>query len=276
MDKEILNDKKLLTRFILKLRILPDTPALIQFIAGDEDYLRLCNRIVNATDDRSRELKLLRDVCLKQEFDFHFLKERLTPVARAFGLAEDESSYYELLGVARDADPDRIKKAFRKRVIEVQISASGQEFINLKTAYQILGDPSLRRKYDKTLQDVHLWKEKADHLSRIRTFRGFNSQNFQEADQNPSARTKVYYQLGGLFLLLIIVIFIFDFIYRQTTILDDDYSVKQKPMQEQKLTKAAMEQDSVPKNEKKSSKANALPEKIDNSHIQKQPLTGDY
>jgi len=282
MDKEILNDKKLLTRFILKLRILPDTPALIQFIAGDEDYLVLCSRIVNATDDRSRDLELLRDVCLKQEFDFHLLKERLTPVARAFGLAEDESSYYELLGVARDADPDRIKKAFRKRVIEVhpdtgdQISASGQEFISLKTAYQILGDPSLRRKYDKTLQDVRLWKEKADHISRIRTFRGFNSQNFLKADQNPSARTKIYYQLGGLFLLLIIVIFIFDFIYRQTTILDDDYSVKQKPMQEQKLTKAAMVQDSVPKNGKKSSKANALPEKIDNSHIQKQPLTGDY
>ena len=279
MNKDIFSDKKLLTRFILKLRALPDTPALIQFIAGNEDYLLLCSSIVNDSTDGSQDLEPLKEVCLKQEFGFHLLKEKLTPVARAFGLAEDESNYYELLGVARDADTNRIKKAFRKRVIKVhpdtgdQISDSGHEFINLKTAYQILGDPFLRRKYDETLQEVGLWKEKADH---IRGFSGFNSGNFQKIDQNPSARTKIYYQLGGLFLLLIIVIFIFDFIYRQTTILDDDYSVKQKPMQEQKLTKAAMKQDSSLKNGEKSSKANSLPGKIDNSHIQKQPLTGDY
>jgi curved DNA-binding protein CbpA len=190
----------------------------------------VCSRIVNDASDAHRDLALLRDVCLKQEFDFQLLKERLTPVARAFGLVEDESSYYELLGVARDADADRIKKAFRKRVIEVhpdtgdQKSDSCQEFMHLKTAYQILGDPSLRRKYDETLQDVSLWKEKADQISR---FHRFKHQNFQKVYQKQAARTKIYYQLGALFLLLIIVVFILDFIYRQNAILDDDYSVKQ-------------------------------------------------
>ena len=278
-EKNIFSDKKLLTRFILKLRALPDTPALIQFIAGNEDYLLLCSSIVNDSTDGSQDLEPLKEVCLKQEFGFHLLKEKLTPVARAFGLAEDESNYYELLGVPRDADTNRIKKAFRKRVIEVhpdtgdQISDSGREFINLKTAYQILGDPFLRRKYDETLQEVGLWKEKADH---IRGFSGFNSGNFQKIDQNPSARTKIYYQLGGLFLLLIIVIFIFDFLYRQNSILDDDYTGRQKQTQEQRLTKAAVKEDSAPKTGQNRPKAKSRPNATDNTHIQEKLITGDY
>ena len=281
MDKDIFNDKKRLTRFIWKLRFLPDTPALIQFIAGAEDYLVLCSGIVNAPNDCSQDLQLLKDICRKQKFDFHLLKEKLTPVARAFGLAEDDSNYYELLGVARDADPDRIKKAFRKRVIEVhpdtgdQISDSGQEFISLQTAYQILGDPILRRKYDETLQNVHLWKEKADHLRRSH---GFNSQNFKKINQNLSARAKIYYQLGGLFLLLIIVIFIFDFIYRQNAILDDDYSVKQKQAQGQKLTKAAVNEDSTGKTDQNRPQAKLLPgnKEAYPKKTQQKLLTDDY
>jgi curved DNA-binding protein CbpA len=279
MDRDFLNDKKLLTRFILKLRVLPDTPALIQFIAGNEDYIMLCSRIVNDSSDAIRNLELLKEVCLKQELDFQLVKERLTPVAKAFGLAEEESSYYELLGVPRDADPDRIKRAFRKRAVEVhpdtghQIGDSCREFINLKTACQILGDPFLRQRYNETLQDVGLWKEKAYHTSR---FFGFNSQNSQKVDQNPSARTKIYYELGGLFLLLIIVLFIFDFIYRQNAILEDDYSVKQKQTLEQKQTKAVVSEDSTPKTKTNSSEAKSLLKATDNFSIQQKFLTGDY
>jgi curved DNA-binding protein CbpA len=271
MDKDIFNDKKLLTRFIWKLRVLPDTPALIQFIAGDEDYLLLCSRIVNDSAEGSQDFELLKNVCLKQEFDFHLLKERLTPVARAFGLAEDQSNYYETLGVPRDAGPDRIKKAFRKRVIEVhpdtgdQISDSGREFINLKTAYQILGDPFLRQQYDENLRDVRLWKERAGQISRQSGFRRLNPLISQNKNQKQSARTKIYLQLGGVFLLLIIVVFIFDFIYRQKAILEDDYSFKQKQAQEQKLTKAAVKEDSAPKTGPNSSKAGSTPHTTENT-----------
>ena len=246
MKKDILSDQKRLTRFISKLRILPDTPALIQFIAGDEDYLLLCSRIVNDSSSGSQDLAAVKVICLKQEFDFQHLKERLTPVARAFGLAEDHSSYYELLGIPRDADPDRIKKAFRKKAVEVhpdtgnQESNSNQEFINLKTAYQILCDPSLRQQYDENLQNVSHWKERTDPG-------GLNNRNFQKINQNQPSRAKIYYQLGGLFLLLIIVVFIFDFLYRQSAILENDYRVKQKQTQEAKLTSAAVKEDSASK-----------------------------
>jgi hypothetical protein len=271
MDKDIFNDKKLLTRFIWKLRFLPDTPALIQFIAGDEDYLLLCSRVVNDSTEGSQDLQLLKDICRKQEFDFRLLKEKLIPVARAFGLAEEESNYYEMLGVPRDAGTDRIKKAFRKRVIEVhpdtgdQISDSGREFINLKTAYQILGDPFLRQQYDENLRDVSLWKERAGQISRQSGFRRLNPLTSQNKNQKQSARTKIYLQLGGLFLLLIIVVFIFDFIYRQKAILEDDYSIKQKQAQEQKLTKAAVKDDSAPKAGRNSSKARSIPDTTGNT-----------
>ena len=218
MTEDIFKDKNLLTQFVRKLRLLPDTPALIQFVAGDEAYLALCSRIVNASAHGSTDLQLLKDICLKQEFDFQVLKEKLIPVARAFDLTEDESDYYELLGVSRDADPDEIKKTFRKKVIEVhpdtgdQISDSGREFINLQTAYQILSDPFLRQQYNKKLHDENLWKEKANH---IHGFHRFNPRNSQKINQNKSVRTKIFYQLGGLFLFLIIAVFIFDFLYQQ-------------------------------------------------------------
>ena len=246
MDTDIFNNKKLLTRFIAKLRYLHDTPALIQFIAGDEDYLLLCSRIVNDSMDGCQDLEAVKDICLKQELDFQLLKERLTPVARAFGLVEDHSSYYELLEVPRNADPDRIKKAFRKRAVEVHPDTgnrkgnSSQEFINLKTAYQILGDPVLRQQYDEDLQNVSHWRERADPG-------GLSSRNFQEINEKQPSRAKIYYQLGGLFLLLIIVVFIFDFLYRQNAILDNDCSVKQKQTQEQKLTRTAVKEDSATK-----------------------------
>jgi curved DNA-binding protein CbpA len=265
VKKDIFKDKKLLTRFVWKLRFLPDTPALIQFVAVDEDYLLLCSRIVNAPNDRTRDFQLLEDICRKQEFDFQVLKEKLTPVARAFGLAEDESDHYELLGVSRDADPDEIKKAFRKRVLQVhpdtgdQKNNSSQEFIHLKAAYQILSDPFLRQQYDKNLQDENLWKEKANHIHRL------NPLISQDPNQNQSAKTKIFYQLGGLFLLLIIAVFIFDFLYQQNSIFDGDHLKKQKQITKPKTLKAGVKQDSDNNTGQKSTEVKLLPNRSDNS-----------
>jgi curved DNA-binding protein CbpA len=229
MDKDIFKDPKLLTRFIWKLQILPDTPALIQFVAGNEDYLALCSRIVNDSNEHSLELKLLKDICRKQEIDFQVLIEKLTPVARAFGLIDEDSNYYELLGISRDADTADIKKAFRRKVIEVhpdtsdRMSANSAEFINLQAAYQILSDPILRQQYDEDLADVSLWKEKANHTQGLAGSNRSNPLMAPNPNPNPSARTKIYYQLGGLFLLLVIAVFICDFVYQQNAMFDTDY-----------------------------------------------------
>jgi len=206
--KDILKDKKLLTHFIRQLCSLPDTPALIQFVAGDEDYLRLCRNVVNTSGDGSRDFRSLKAICRTQGIDIHVLKEMLVPVARALGLAvspEKQIAHYELLGISQHAGIADIKKAFRLKVREVHPDTSRQgmksnrEFIQLKKAYQILRDPVLRQQYDQNLLHVDRWKEKAN----------------KAVVQNRPERTGIFYQLGGIFLLLIIPVFIFDFLFRQ-------------------------------------------------------------
>ena len=238
---EIFKDQRLLTRFVRQLCLLPDTPALIQFVAGDEDYLLLCRRIVNAADGDALVLQELTDICRKHILDFQVLKEKLTPVALALGLAvssENESDYYEMLGVPLDADAADIKKAFRKRVRKVhpdtsgEMTDSGQEFIHLKAAYQTLSDPVLRQQYDETLQHVSLWKEKAGPIQGLSGPVSLNPLNAQNTIQKWPGRTKIFYQLGVLFLLLILAVFIFDFLYRQNSIFDGDPTVKQEQVTE--------------------------------------------
>lgn len=62
--------------------------------------------------------------------------------------------YYAILGVPRDASQDRIKQAYRKLAKElhpdVNASPEAQErFRDVNEAYEVLGDPEKRRKYDE-------------------------------------------------------------------------------------------------------------------------------
>ena len=208
MAKDILKEKQLLTRFIRQLKSLPDTPALIQLVAGDEDYVRLCRHIVNASVDDSSDFRRLTGICRAHGLDFQVLKETLAPVSRALGLAvspEKQIDYYELLGIHQSAGTPDIKKAFRQKVRQVHPDTSrrgmksNREFIQLKTAYHILRDPVLRRQYDQNRPYADCWKEKAK----------------KKVVQNRPGRTRIVYQLGSIFLALIIAVFILDFFYRQ-------------------------------------------------------------
>jgi hypothetical protein len=63
-------------------------------------------------------------------------------------------NYYEILGVAQDASEDEIKAAFRKLAVEKHPDKGGstEEFIQLKTAYDTLKSPLLRKDYDLRLK----------------------------------------------------------------------------------------------------------------------------
>jgi len=63
--------------------------------------------------------------------------------------------YYELLGVARDAGPDEIKKAFRRLARETHPDANPDDpkaearFREVAEAYEVLSDPQKRARYDR-------------------------------------------------------------------------------------------------------------------------------
>ncbi|MEP6814892.1 MAG: DnaJ domain-containing protein, partial [Marmoricola sp.] len=60
---------------------------------------------------------------------------------------------YEILGIARDADADTVKKAYRRlaRQYHPDVNpdpATQERFKEVSAAYEVLSDPEKRRMYD--------------------------------------------------------------------------------------------------------------------------------
>ncbi|MGA2498133.1 MAG: DnaJ domain-containing protein, partial [Tepidisphaeraceae bacterium] len=71
-------------------------------------------------------------------------------------MAASKRDYYEVLGVARTADPDEIKRAYRKLAmkhhpdrVDGNKGDAENKFKEAAEAYEILGDPQKRQRYDQ-------------------------------------------------------------------------------------------------------------------------------
>ena len=72
----------------------------------------------------------------------------------------ENKDYYQALGVARDASPDDIKKAYRKLVRKhhpdvSKASGAEEKTKEINEAYEVLGDPEKRATYDTLVSARH-------------------------------------------------------------------------------------------------------------------------
>lgn len=64
----------------------------------------------------------------------------------------DKRDYYEVLGIQKSASADEIKKAFRRKAIELHPDKQGGDeakFKEVNEAYEVLKDPSKKQRYDQ-------------------------------------------------------------------------------------------------------------------------------
>jgi molecular chaperone DnaJ len=70
-------------------------------------------------------------------------------------MATAKKDYYELLGVAREASPDEVKKAYRRMAMQYHPDrnqgdkTAEAKFKEISEAYEVLSDPEKRRQYDQ-------------------------------------------------------------------------------------------------------------------------------
>jgi curved DNA-binding protein len=72
--------------------------------------------------------------------------------------------YYKILGIGRDVDEKEIKRVYRQLALKYHPDKNPgnkqaeERFKEINEAYEVLGDPAKRRKYDQLGESYHAWE----------------------------------------------------------------------------------------------------------------------
>lgn len=92
-------------------------------------------------------------------------------------------NYYEILGCSKDSTDEEIKRAYRRRLLQFHPDKSGatdsHEFHNVTEAWQVLGHPQSRRRYDAACKQEEL--EDREELEDSPVYARLSPSDFEES-----------------------------------------------------------------------------------------------
>jgi len=151
---------------LVKLVAAKDNPHdLINEVAADAELLNVTRQIYQKKASAEEALsKDLWEFCRMQRIPVEYFYDRLELVARILNLEGHQQDYYRILGIKRDSAQQEIKHAFRRLSLANHPdtnpgdSKAVERLRNILQAYEILGNDTLRKHYDKSLESLE-WVE---------------------------------------------------------------------------------------------------------------------
>jgi len=109
------------------------------------------------------------------------------------------TDYYEVLGVSRDADPDAIRRAYRKlaRRYHPDLNSDNEaedRFKELGEAYEVLSDPDKRERYDRLGAN---WRQQEQEAPDANFEEFFDRQGFDSDDARVEFSDDLFERLFG-------------------------------------------------------------------------------
>ena len=131
------------------------------------------------------------------------------------------NTFYEILGVSRNATTLEIQAAYRRRCLETHPDKGGNEidFLNVRKGYKILSDATKRAQYDKWI----LLKEQ-EELEQERELNRKKQTNYNNVDSQPNSKNEKNSKFSFIGCFGVIIMFFISVIFVLTIYTENEKS----------------------------------------------------
>lgn len=201
------NEDALLLRFCSALHTSADTVELIQLVADNADFVRVCRHL--AAPPNAAYEQRIQSLCQKHGINAEKVRQRALRISRALKINAPTGTwpdYYATLGVPATADAKSIKHAFRQKAKTLHPDKqvqSNEAFLKLQEAYEMLSNARLRNHYDRIYCNRARWSE-------------------PKANPHPPKRYGAYWRQFAFVCILMVLLaaaaFVFELFYNETSL----------------------------------------------------------